>query len=32
MRERMRTSVSPPVALRKYASSGSITRCSLREI
>ena len=32
MRERMRTSVSPPVALRKYASSGSIPRCSLREI
>jgi len=32
VRERKRTSVSPPVALRKYTSSGSITRCSLREI
>jgi hypothetical protein len=31
VRERRRTSVSPPLAFRKYTSSGSSTRCSLRE-
>ena len=32
VRERRRTSVSPPLARRWYTSSGSSTRCSLREM